>query len=261
MLLPGLYEAFLDNRIIGFLAEKTRNWRLTLDMRARLPFMILVGSLDLEPERRDSDERIGMICAHHDNDNNRWPNYSGNAERSLSSPWTHVKNLLHPLRSYYDMATGTPRQFPIHKCTVPNFWLYGPQLHGAAHTAERTRFERDWQDENSTSNNSCMPIFIWSYVGASVIFFPGTFIFTIVLILSKLGDEDTSLALAFGIWYMIIPHISIVSGLLVAGNNPNTLECVVALEFGDVEEAESFEKKHFSTTLFKLAYESCYKPQ
>ena len=60
---------------------------------------------------------------------------------------------------------------------------------------------------------------------------------------------------------MIIPHISIMSGLLLAGNNPNTLEGVVALEFGDVEEEESFERKHFGTMLFELAYESRYRPQ
>jgi hypothetical protein len=78
---------------------------------------------------------------------------------------------------------------------------------------------------------------------------------------TDLGDEDTSLALAFGMWYMIIPHISIVSGLLLAGNNPNTLEGVVALEFGNVEEETSFEKKYFGTKLFELAYESRYKPK
>jgi hypothetical protein len=98
-------------------------------------------------------------------------------------------------------------------------------------------------------------------VGAPVVFFIGTFIFTIITLTSSLGDEDTSLALAFGIWYMIIPHISIVSGLLLAGNNPNTLEGVVALEFGNVEEETSFEEKHFGTKLFELAYESRYKPK
>jgi hypothetical protein len=89
----------------------------------------------------------------------------------------------------------------------------------------------------------------------------GTFVFTIVTVLSNLGDNDTSLALAFGMWYMIIPHLSIVSGLLLAGNNPNTLEGVVAHEFGDIEDPESFEEKRFGTKLFELAYSSRYKPQ
>ena len=61
---------------------------------------------------------------------------------------------------------------------------------------------------------------------------------------------------------MIIPHIAIVSGLLLAGNNPNTLEGVVALEVGDIEEEgeDDFERKHFGTKLFELAYDSRYRP-
>jgi hypothetical protein len=92
-------------------------------------------------------------------------------------------------------------------------------------------------------------------VGAPVVFFLGSFVFTLVSTLSNLGDEDTSLALAFGMWYMIIPHISIVSGLLLAGNNPNTLEGVVALEYVEKEE------KHILNKIFELTYESRYKPQ
>jgi len=44
-------------------------------------------------------------------------------------------------------------------------------------------------------------------VGAPVVFFLGAFGFTIVSILSNLGDQSTSLALAFGMWYMILPHM------------------------------------------------------
>jgi hypothetical protein len=101
-----------------------------------------------------------------------------------------------------------------------------------------------------------------STVGAPVVFFLGAFVFNIVTALENLGDESTSLALAFGMWYMIIPHISIVSGLLLAGNNPNTLEGVLALEVGDVEEEgeHDFERKHFGTKVFELAYDSRYRP-
>jgi len=60
---------------------------------------------------------------------------------------------------------------------------------------------------------------------------------------------------------MIIPHISIVSGLLLAGNNPNPLEGVIARELGDLEEEPSFERKHFGPMLFELAYDSRYRPQ
>jgi hypothetical protein len=97
-------------------------------------------------------------------------------------------------------------------------------------------------------------------IGCPIVFFLGAFVFAIVTILSNLGDNDTSLALAFGMWYMIIPHLSIVSGLLLAGNNPNTFEGVVAHEFGDTEDPQALEEKHFGTRLLELAYNSCYKP-
>lgn len=98
-------------------------------------------------------------------------------------------------------------------------------------------------------------------IGAPVIFFLGQFVFNILVTQANLGDNDTSLALAFGMWYMIIPHISIVSGLLLAGNNPNTLEGVVAHEFGDIGEPITVEEEYFLLKVFELAYNSRYKPQ
>jgi hypothetical protein len=52
MILSGLYEALLDNRILEFLRGKIENQRLTLDMRCRCLMIILIGNLDLalEPE-------------------------------------------------------------------------------------------------------------------------------------------------------------------------------------------------------------------
>jgi hypothetical protein len=64
-------------------------------------------------------------------------------------------------------------------------------------------------------------------VGAPVVFFVGSFLFSVISNFSSLGDNDTSHALAFGEWWMIIPHVAIVSGCLLAGNNPNTLQVIV----------------------------------
>lgn len=121
MLLSGLYEAFLDNRIIAFLMEKTNNCRLTLDMRARLLFVILVGNLDLEPEERDSNAELAVLNCQRQEESDRWPNHHGYAYQNASSPWTHVENLIYPLRGYRDMAPSTPRQWPIHDvlCHTP----------------------------------------------------------------------------------------------------------------------------------------------
>jgi hypothetical protein len=60
-----------------------------------------------------------------------------------------------------------------------------------------------------------------SIVGAPVFFFLGGFIFALLQILEGLGHEDIAEGCAFGRWYMTIPHIAIVPGGLLAGNNPN----------------------------------------
>lgn len=48
--------------------------------------------------------------------NARWPSSRenpNNVTRNLSSPWTHIENLVHPLRTYGNSAIGTPRQQPM----------------------------------------------------------------------------------------------------------------------------------------------------
>ncbi len=63
-------------------------------------------------------------------------------------------------------------------------------------------------------------------IGAAIVFFLGSFLFSIFGNLNMLGDNDTAHAMAFGEWWMIIPHVAMVSGCLLAGNNPNTLEAI-----------------------------------
>lgn len=65
-----------------------------------------------------------------------------------------------------------------------------------------------------------------STIGAPIVFYIGSFIYAIIETKYQLGNNDTSHALAFGMWWMSIPHIAIVSGCLLAGNNPNTLEAM-----------------------------------
>jgi hypothetical protein len=47
MLLSRFYEAYLDYIIINFLQEKVENFRLAIDMRARLLFVILCGNVSV----------------------------------------------------------------------------------------------------------------------------------------------------------------------------------------------------------------------
>lgn len=63
-------------------------------------------------------------------------------------------------------------------------------------------------------------------IGAPIAFYLGSFLFSVFGNHSKLDESDVSLSLAFGEWWMTIPHVTIVNGCLLAGNNPNTLEAI-----------------------------------
>jgi hypothetical protein len=121
MHLSGFYEAYLNYILVNFLEEKTENYRLTVDMRARLHFVILCGNLDLEPEIRESDRQFMEWNTDHQGNNEHWSNFTGTKERNPSSPWTHIQTLVHPIRTYRDSEVVTPRQWPLHdeKCRVP----------------------------------------------------------------------------------------------------------------------------------------------
>jgi len=98
-------------------------------------------------------------------------------------------------------------------------------------------------------------------IGAPVVFFLGSFFFSVFSDLSTVGDNDTSHSLAFGMWWMTIPHVAIVSGCLLAGNNPNTLEVIICGI--NPWEAEVHKRdKHWwhYLNLYRSSYESVYQP-
>ncbi|PMD34068.1 hypothetical protein L207DRAFT_517297 [Hyaloscypha variabilis F] len=64
-------------------------------------------------------------------------------------------------------------------------------------------------------------------VGSPVLFYLGTFLYTVLDLRSSLSNEDTAISLGFGIEWMIIVHVAIVSGCLLASNNPSTSAGIV----------------------------------
>ncbi|KXH66235.1 hypothetical protein CSAL01_11700 [Colletotrichum salicis] len=278
MILSGLYEAFLDNRVLEFLRTRIYNSRLTLDMRCRCLMLVLIGNLDLalgreglspsstvvygrgSPQR--SDEETGRSGA--DNAPDDRPPLSGSSDtpsmgteltrrssrRSssvpqvnaddaratrgvtrqstnelMASPWRHMENVLYDIRLYDDdnhSRQRSPRQWPKQCCQNKTC---GRQEHTIQEPLLR--------------------------------FFLGGFIFSFLTSLDELGDENIAESIAFGSWYMIIPHIAIISGLLLAGNNPNILEGVLATERDPENPEDPF--KVFGFLPFDLVYPSCYK--
>lgn len=351
MILGGLYEALLDNRIVEFVHEKRRNGNLTLDMRCRLLMLVLIGNLDLSLGDDSSDSANARVLLsedvtsqhetaaaegiltddHKEHDEiflDRLPTTSGSETRvgevvqrpiasltthqrvlsqdrdsagssqsfllpgesaafrrnTLStrgnsaspatipqrrppiqlaaSPWRDMERLLYPIRLFDDDEPGrkmSPRQSARrhHNGICRNSGRCADETHfEIVQPHPRTPMVEEEIRKTKTRLRTmlnCQYSF-GSMVGAPVVFFIGGFIFALIQSLQTFGDEDIALALAFGQWYMIIPHIAIISGLLLAGNNPNILEGVAATQQQEQEEEISFLGLRFG-----LAYPSCYK--
>ena len=190
ILLSGIYEAYMDSRILTYMQTKIDNHRLSTEQRAHLLYTVLVGNLDLSGvPKGDSPD---------------------------NTTWKHVCGLTVKLSLDYGNEHFTKKTKTRLRTMLASQYSFG------------------------------------STVGAPVVFFCGTFLYTLIDNLSNLGSNDISHALAFGMWWMTIPHISIVSALLLAGNNPNTLEGVVG--------HETCAPQPPYLRIFVLVYESRYKP-
>ncbi|RBA15478.1 hypothetical protein FPRO05_12552 [Fusarium proliferatum] len=64
-------------------------------------------------------------------------------------------------------------------------------------------------------------------VGAAVVFYLGAFIYTILDLLSDKSNQDAAISLAFGVEWMIIVHVAIVNGFLLASNNPSPVTMLI----------------------------------
>ena len=67
-------------------------------------------------------------------------------------------------------------------------------------------------------------------VGAPILLYIGSFVYTLATIRNSDGDRETARSLAFGIWWMNIVHVSAISGCLLASNNPSTAAATVKLQ-------------------------------
>ncbi len=68
-----------------------------------------------------------------------------------------------------------------------------------------------------------------------MLFYLGTFLYTVLSLQSPLSDEDTAISLGFAIEWMIIFHVAIVSGCLLASNNPSTSAGIVGSSYEELE--------------------------
>ena len=175
LLLSGLYEAWIDKRVVDYMSRKNNIDDLPLALRSRILIAVLVGNLDLD------------------------------------GAWMSAMDIAEPLETR--AANGDPAPLRL-------------QIQELEATDAISNIQK-----RISSMLACQYSF-GSTIGAPVVFYIGSFIYAVLEIRAQLGDNDTSHALAFGMWWMTIPHIAIVSGCLLAGNNPDTLEAIVPVPSG-----------------------------
>ncbi|KAI9727897.1 MAG: hypothetical protein M1828_005302 [Chrysothrix sp. TS-e1954] len=192
-----------------------------------------------------------------------------NRVQFLSYP-ERVKLMLVVLCGNLDLAVGDPQILlqerialasnPFSRLSIsqepfdPSRWGTGTAGMRASHVSEE-----QWKDLERTQVQlrailTCQYSF-GSIVGAPVLFYLGSFFYTVILLENRKGDNSTAHSLAFGEWWMALPFVAIVSGCLLASNNPSTSTALVgkgAVFEKDTVEGSSLEPSH-STSSFAMS--------
>ncbi|KAG4284466.1 hypothetical protein FPRO06_08845 [Fusarium proliferatum] len=89
-------------------------------------------------------------------------------------------------------------------------------------------------------------------VGAAVVFYLGAFIYTILDLLGDKSNQDAAISLAFGVEWMIIVHVAIVNGFLLASNNPSPVTMLIGRPLST--------RKPLRRTIFPPIYDGILQP-
>ncbi|KAJ4407488.1 hypothetical protein N0V85_004358 [Neurospora sp. IMI 360204] len=95
-------------------------------------------------------------------------------------------------------------------------------------------------------------------IGAPVVFYLGAFIYTILDIRNKPSDQDAAISLAFGVEWMIIVHVAIIGGCLLASNNPSPVVLLVGKEAP--EDRRSTKDAQWMYFTRKNAFDGLFQP-
>lgn len=94
-----------------------------------------------------------------------------------------------------------------------------------------------------------------SLVGAPVLFFVGSFIVALQGLSEYIGDNGTAHSLAFGMWWMVIVQVTIISSCILGSTNPSTISGLV----GDYEKEGEHEHQPILGRLESIGMTPVYK--
>ncbi len=261
MILSGLYEATVDRQVLGTIEREVRDRVLDqppdytpteedtqrTKYQVHLLYAVLVGNLELWRRRKEDEEPSKLPAT------STPPDPKAPAAETSSSAAAGGD------------GGGAEENKEKKEKGPPDGFEYNTAWHDVHELLLKIRQSKDDpRDIESTKMRlntmlECQASF-GATIGAPVAFFLGSFLFSIFSNLSTLGDNDTSHALAFGEWWMTVPHVAIVSGCLLAGNNPNTLEAIIS-GLKEPKPEEKKDKKGFSFRgSYSPFYDSIYQP-
>jgi hypothetical protein len=111
-----------------------------------------------------------------------------------------------------DKDRGSPQVTIPQSLTIP----------GASHPSEGSEKSRSRLLNLLGAQSS-----LGSAVGSPVLFYLGSFVYAILDLRTDPSSQDAAISLGFGIEWIIIVHVAIVSGCLLASNNPSTSSGIV----------------------------------
>jgi len=225
MILSGLYEASTDRQVLHAIERKVRLLKVKHVKDRRQPandvkkityqvhmlYAVLVGNLELwKPPGGDED--VEKAAGGH----NKALGDGKNIDKAADG---RSKELGDGKKGVVKAADGRSKELGV-------AWDHVEQL--VATLGDGTDEESRKATETRLQTMLQCQASFGATIGAPIAFFLGSFLFSVFSNYETVGDNNTAHALAFGEWWMTIPHIAIVGGCLLAGNNPNTLEAIVS---------------------------------
>ncbi|KAI1272904.1 hypothetical protein F5Y07DRAFT_279075 [Xylaria sp. FL0933] len=197
MLLSAVYEYALDRKVLEFLSpRKGKSPNIPMRLRAQLLLAVVCGNIRMAMrERSDSDSVEDGTRADSglgDSESDKVPAPHRLVHNSI---WKRIMTIVDEYEALrMDGDGGLQQVVPL-----------------------PTKLKSLLNSQASFG----------STVGASILFFVGGFIYTVIDSESSLGDNDTAHALAFGMWWMVIPYLAIIACAMLAANSPSTLDAIV----------------------------------
>ncbi|KAI6091564.1 hypothetical protein F4821DRAFT_226394 [Hypoxylon rubiginosum] len=212
MLTSGIYEAILDARVLSFLDSRSKENLPTVQQKAHTLLSILIGNLDI----------------------NAWHS----SELFVQDLPTHVIGKRFGRSASADTLTPTEEQASI---SAPDWPLKASLPSTPSDSASTIRhgkiFRTEYQRRKTLAAKWRLrsmldsQVSFGSSVGAPVLFYIGSFIWSVYEVEEDLGSYVTAHQLACGMFWMTIPHLALVSCLLLAGNNPNIWQGAISESF------------------------------